>query len=282
MIRFARGLWGMPGNDVVAQCAAIREAGFDAVEACLGDEDSAVEDLVGAAKAAGLGWIAQIHTRRSAGSQADVRLARDYRLAARMGASLVNLHTGCDLMPDEANDRLFERAGQLAAETGVPCVHETHRGRATWSVPATERLIQRHPNLRFCADLSHWCCVHESLLERSAEVVAQVLERSDLVHARIGHAEGPQVADWRDPRCARELAAHLAWWDAAVAQARRESRALTICLEFGGSPYQPCEPFTGLPLSDGWEVNLTLMQKLRSRYSRAEADPIPQTRTPLP
>ena len=256
----------MPGIDLEADCALIAGAGFEAVEGYLGDDEAAVAAFSKAAGAVGLAWIAQIHTRRDGQADACDRLARHYRAAAGLGAILVNLHTGSDLLPEELNEPLFACARQLAEETGLPSVHETHRGRATWSVPATARLMDRHPDLRFCADLSHWCCVHESLLDRSRDVVERVLDLSLMVHARVGHSQGSQVADWRDPLCAAEFAAHLAWWDRAVAASRAGGYDLIICTEFGSTPYQPRLPYTGQPVSDGWDVNLSLMQYLRARY----------------
>ena len=156
-------------------------------------------------------------------------------------------------------------------------VAETHRGRATWNAPATEQLLNRHPDLRLCADLSHWCCVHESLLDRLTQPVAQALQRSDLIHARVGYSQGPQVPHWRAPEWQTELDAHLSWWDDIVAHHHSRDTAddsaaasdspLIICPEFGPAPYQPLVPFTGLPVSDNWELNFSMMEMLRQRYA---------------
>ncbi len=65
--------------------------------------------------------------------------------------------------------------------------------------PLQGHYMEKIPELRITFDVSHWCNVHESLLEDQPETVDMTLQRVDHIHARIGHPEGPQVNDPRAP-----------------------------------------------------------------------------------
>lgn len=94
--------------------------------------------------------------------------------------------------------------------------------------------LAQYPELPLTADLSHWCCACESLLEDQPQTLAQVLPLVRHVHARVGHAQGPQVADFRAPEAKPALDAHLAWWDAIVALRRAAgAERMTFTPEFG-------------------------------------------------
>ena len=52
-----------------------------------------------------------------------------YRRAGEVAPLFVNSHTGRDVFPLVENLAVFQKAGKLEAEVGIPVVHETHRGR---------------------------------------------------------------------------------------------------------------------------------------------------------
>ena len=93
------------------------------------------------------------------------------------------------------------------------------------------------------------------------------IERTDAVSARVGHAQGPQVADPRAPAWAEALSAHLAWWDAVVELKRERGEPLTITPEFGPPDYMPTTPYERQPIADQWAINLHMLQLLRKRYA---------------
>src|SRR5258706_12953205 len=94
-------------------------------------------------------------------------------------------------------------------ETNVPIYHETHRGRILYSIPVARTFIEKIQDLRLTLDISHWCAVHESLLTDQAVTVEIALKKTDHIHARIGHPEGPPVNDPRASATATALQAHL-------------------------------------------------------------------------
>jgi sugar phosphate isomerase/epimerase len=178
----------------------------------------------------------------------------------------INCHSGRDYFSYEQNKKFIEWSYLASKDTGVPVYHETHRGRILYSAPLTKNYIDALPSLRLTLDISHWCAVHESFLEDQAETVALALSRTDHIHARIGHAEGPQVNDPRAPEWGYAVKAHFAWWDKIVERKKAEGIPLTILAEFGPADYMPTLPYTRQPVADQWAINVYMMEVLRKRY----------------
>lgn len=224
-----------------ARLRRIREAGFEGAEIGVPDTPAACVAARDVAGELGLELVVQQWTQgRSAAEHAD-SFERQYERAASVCPVHVNSHTGKDWRPLAWNLEIFDRAARLEAAAGVPVLHETHRGRALFSVPSTVAVLAARPDLKLTADFSHWCCVHESLLEDQAETVARAIDRSFYIHARIGHSQGPQITDPRAPGWDAELGAHLRWWKAIGARLRREGREVRLCPEFGPPPYMTRE-----------------------------------------
>jgi sugar phosphate isomerase/epimerase len=186
--------------------------------------------------------------------------------ALAMKPIYINCHTGKDFFSFDQLKPIFEWTFPQSKQTGIPIYHETHRGRALYSAPVTKNFIDKLPGLRITFDVSHWCVVHESLLKDQENTLKEVLNRVDHIHARIGHAEGPQVNDPRAPEWENAVKAHLAWWDAVVERKKKNGETMTILTEFGPPDYMPTLPYTQQPLSDQWAINVFMKNLLRKRY----------------
>ncbi len=178
----------------------------------------------------------------------------------------INCHSGRDYFTYEENKSFIDYTTPLAKSTGILICHETHRSRMLFAASVARQYIEKNPELRITFDVSHWCNVSETLLHDQQETVDLTLERTDHIHARIGHPEGPQVNDPRAPEWEDAVKAHLAWWDKVVERKKKNGERLTILTEFGPADYMPTIPYTRKPLSDQWEVNVYMMQLLRKRY----------------
>lgn len=179
----------------------------------------------------------------------------------------INSHSGKDYFPFEASKKLIEASYKLSAEQAIPVYHETHRGRILYSATVSRNFTDTIPDLRLTLDIAHWCNVHESLLADQPENIQLALGRTDHIHARIGHPEGPQVTDPRAPEWKEAVEAHLNWWDQIVAQKKKDGKRLTILTEFGPADYMPTLPYTRQPLADQWEINTYMKDFLRKRYA---------------
>lgn len=260
--------WGFKGS-IDSCCARIKQDGFDGLEIWWPLQKTKQDELFAALKKYQLqvGFLC-------AGDESDWKQHLDsFRRmidAAANNASqkplYINCHSGRDFFTYEQNKALIDYTTELAAKTGILICHETHRSRMLFAAPAARQFIEKNPALRLTLDISHWCTVHNSLLDDQRENVDIALARVDHIHARIGHPDGPQVNDPRAPEWDECVKAHFAWWDKVVSEKKKNGGRLTILTEFGPPDYMPALPYTRQPLADQWAINVYMMQTLRKRY----------------
>lgn len=260
--------WGVQGGSE-AFCKAAKEAGYDGIEVWWPDNIKAQETLFSALKQYQL-QVAFLCGGSSANAKqhlADFSKQIDAASSNNHQKPLyINCHSGRDYFTFEENTPFIDYTVKKSSQTGIPIYHETHRSRMLFAAPIAKRFIEKYPDLRLTLDISHWCVVHESLLEDQAETVSLALQRADHIHTRIGHPEGPQVNDPRAPEWKRAQEAHLHWWDQIVARKKQEGKPMTMLAEFGPPDYMPTLPYTQQPLADQWAINVYIMQLLRKRY----------------
>jgi sugar phosphate isomerase/epimerase len=186
--------------------------------------------------------------------------------AAKAKPVYINCHSGKDYFTVDQKEKLISHTLSVSAQSEVPIYHETHRGRALYSAPVTAELMKKIPNLKLTLDISHWCNVHESYLGDQEETVSLALERTDHIHARIGHPEGPQVSDPRAPEWKQAVETHLAWWDKVVEVKKKTGKQMTFLTEFGPPDYMPTLPYTRQAVANQWDINVHMMEILRKRY----------------
>ena len=262
--------WGF-GGTMDAFCAKVKKEGYDGVELWWPADNKMAQDEMFAAL--------KIHQLEigflCGGSQSNPQEHLDYYkkmidAAAKQNIQrplYINNHSGKDHFSFEDNKKFIEHTNALAKETGILICHETHRGRMLFAAHITKQFVEKFPELRLTLDISHWCNVHESLLSDQKETVEMVLERTDHIHARIGHAEGPQVNDPRAPEWENAVKQHFEWWDKVVERKKTNGERMTFLTEFGPPDYMPTMAYTRQPLSDQWAINVHMMNLLRKRYS---------------
>jgi sugar phosphate isomerase/epimerase len=140
----------------------------------------------------------------------------------------INNHSGRDHFSFEENRKFIEHTNALAKETGITICHETHRSRIMFAGTCYKKYMETFPELKLTLDISHWCNVHESLLADQKETVDMALERTEHIHARIGHPEGPQVNDPRAPEWESVVKQHFDWWDKVVERKKKNGERMTF------------------------------------------------------
>lgn len=259
--------WGYTGSwDAFA--AKVREAGYDGVEVWVPGDEKGRKAFLEAMEKQGLEF-----GLLCGGSDPDfekhlAQFEAQLRNALSMRPLYVNCHSGRDYFNHDQARAFFNLTAALNRESRTPIYHETHRGRLCFAAHITRHFLETTPDLRLTLDISHWCNVHESLLGDQAETVALALSRTDHIHTRIGHPEGPQVNDPRAPEWEAALNAHLGWWDAVVERKAKAGEPLTMLTEFGPPHYLPALPYTQQPVADQWGINVHMMNLLRKRYLR--------------
>jgi sugar phosphate isomerase/epimerase len=260
--------WGFDGN-TESFCKKAKAAGYDGIEIwwetdpikrrelfnSLLDNELAVGFLVGSGNSDAKKNADEFFKNMSAAASQTI-----------LKPLYVNCHSGKDYFTSAQAGQFFTMSNELVRETGIPIYHETHRGRLLYSAPIARAFMERYDHLQITLDISHWCCVHESLLADQEETVNLALSRTGHIHARVGHPEGPQVSDPRAPEWDKAVKAHFAWWDKVVERRRKEGKQITILTEFGPPDYMQTVPYTREPVANQWDINAYMMKVLRERY----------------
>lgn len=260
--------WGFEGtlNEYITK---VKQEGYDGIEIWWPMEEKELRDLASLLKANNLqaGFLC--------GAQ-DVNYPEHFQFFKNMVHAAatnklikplyINCHSGRDYFTFEQNKTFIDFTSSLAKQTGIKILHETHRSRILYSAPAARSYFDNIADLRITFDVSHWCNVSETLLANQPDTLKIALDRTDHIHARIGHPEGPQVNDPRAPEWKEALDAHLSWWDKIVEKKRAKGELLTILTEFGPADYMPTEPYSRKPLADQWAINVYMKDLLRKRY----------------
>lgn len=254
-IRYYKALWGMESLPVPEALRVIAENGYDGVAAALPlvrEIQAVPHDLA-------------VTTLLFAENVEDFQ--RDLNEAKALGADSINVHAGKDWWSFQQGCMFFEQALEIVEGSGLPVSFETHRGRLLFDPSSAAAYLRKFPGLRLTADFSHWTCVCESMLHDQAESLDLAVRHTGLLHARVGHEEGPQVPDPRSPQWAGHVERFLEIWDGikSAAEARGES-VLRVDPEFGPPNYLWTDPQDGRPLADLLAVCNWTRDTLRERW----------------
>lgn len=261
--------WGFPGT-VDELCSKVKKEGYDGIEVWWPNEKKDQDELFAALKKHQLDvgflcggyqsdWKAHLETFQKA-----IDAAANNKIQRPL---YINCHSGRDYFTDEQCQQFINHTTQLSKSTGIRICHETHRSRIMYAAHVTRKFIEKNPDLKLTLDISHWCNVHESLLADQQETVDLALSRTEHIHSRIGHPEGPQVSDPRAPEWDAAVKAHFAWWDKVMDRKKKNGESMTVLTEFGPPDYMWTLPYTRQPLADQWAINVYMMQVFRKRYS---------------
>lgn len=271
-IRFFCPRWGSEDVAYEAFFEKVKKAGYDGVEMSLPLDKRERDRIVKLLKEYELLLIGQHWECTLSDSGNYEKDFENYLMnLAEVKPLLINSQTGKDYFSFERNVALIRKADTIAEQTGVKIVHETHRGKFSFSVNVIAPYLGQLPDMRLCGDFSHWCNVAESLLQEPEQqaVLQKVIRRVDHIHARVGFSQSAQISDPRAPEYQEAVDCHLHWWDLIVEQRSSEgTEILTVTPEFGPAPYMPLLPYTRQPLTSQWEVNRHMKEILKQRYRK--------------
>lgn len=271
-IKFFCPRWGSTGMSWDDFLVRAKNAGYDGVEYGIANSTplSELEIVWKKAKQFNMLIIAQHYetSETELGAHANV-FASWFKKIEPFNWIKVNSQTGKDFFTFEQNKLLIDVASDYTNRTGIPVYHETHRGKFSFAAHITKEYLERIPGLKLTMDISHWVNVAESYLENQKDSVDLALGRTGHLHARVGYPEGPQVSDPRSEEWSEALSAHLRWWDKVVYRINEQSNEnlVTISPEFGPHPYMVNLPGTNSPIADQWDINVFMMELLKTRYS---------------
>ena len=195
-------------------------------------------------------------------------------MAAEMNATQVNVIGG--VMPLTAAEAtpVINTWLSMANAYDFPFLLETHRNGTLNDLFFTLEVLESVPELRLCADLSHFVVDRElqiPLNEADQGYFSTVLERSDSFQGRISNNQQIQIAiDF--PQHREWVAQYRQWWQQGMSgwHARQPHDAtLNFLVELG----PPAYAITGADqreLSDRWQEGLQIRQWVEGIWSDLE------------
>jgi len=231
------------------------EAGFDGM--CIDPSASEIPDfkaLQTLYRDYGLGCIVNAFP----GADDDMAPLLDF--AADMNACMVNVISG--VMPIKPEDAVpvVQRWMREAKERGMPLLFETHRDGLLNDLYFTLQLMELVPEMRLCADLSHFVVDRElrnPIPSRDRKRISSILDRSDCFQGRVANCEQVQI-QINFPQHQAWVEIFKGWWQEGMQawrQRNTDDAELVFLCELGPPPYAITDG-EQRELSDRWEEAL--------------------------
>ena len=259
-----QSLWGMeirsphkPERSVEENFRMVADAGFDGM--CL---DPSVEEIPDMLPLRELYRKYDLKCMVNAfpGSEDDLQPLLEF--AKDFDACMVNVISG--VMPIKPEDAVpvVRRWISEAEQVDMPLLFETHRDGLLNDMYFTLQLMELVPEMRLCADLSHFVVDRELRMpvpNRDQRHISSILERSDCFQGRIASREQVQVAI-NFPQHQEWVDTFKAWWKEGMREWRRrnaDDATLVFLCELGPPPYAITDG-DQRELSDRWEESLLI------------------------
>jgi len=250
--------------------AMVAEAGFDGI--CL---DPAVHEIEDCLKLRPHFESTGLKCMINAFPYAADELAPILVMAKELNACLVNVIGGIMPLTVEDGVPVIRKSIAEADAAGIPVLFETHRDSILNDLYYTLQMIDAVPEMRLCADLSHFVIDREMplpLSDANRAYMHRILERSDCFQGRISNREQiqvpigfPQHREWVDQ--------FKAWWKDGMCMWRDRSAAdatVVFLCELGPPSYAITDA-QGNELSDRWEEALIIKSWVEEIWAELSA-----------
>jgi hypothetical protein len=197
-------------------------------------------------------------------------------MASELNACQVNVIGGVMPVSLAGAIPVLYRWMQEADDIGLPLLIETHRDGILNDLYYTLQVIDSIPELRLCADLSHFVIdreFREPMSDRDQGFINRVLERSDSFQGRVANREQVQV-QIEFPQHQQWVAIFKQWWKEGMRQWRlrnAEDATLRFLCELGPPSYAMTD-VKGRELSDRWQEALTIKGWVEKAWAELEAE----------
>ena len=156
----------------------------------------------------------------------------------------------------------------------MPIQFEAHRNCITNDLYSTLCLLDAIPEMRMCADLSHYVVDREfwyPLSERDMGLISRILERSDSFQGRVASRQQIQLQlDF--PQNQKWVELFQGWWREGLESWRKRNEAgdcVFLC-ELGPPEYAMTGP-DGREMSNRWEEALVIKGWVEEMWAEMEA-----------
>jgi hypothetical protein len=273
-----QSLWGMelrhpelPERSDDENFSMVAAAGFDGVCIDLGVEE--IPDFVDKQRfysQYNLGCMVNAFPEKVKDLKPLLQLAQDF------DACMVNVIGGVMPVTVAGAIPVIYRWMEDADAIGMPLLIETHRDGILNDLYYTLQVLDSIPEMRLCADLSHFVVDREfknPMPARDQAYVDRILERSDCFQGRVANREQVQIQiDFPQHQIWVEL--FKSWWKQGMRQWRQRNdgdATLVFLCELGPPPYGITDA-NGHELSNRWEEALTIKGWVEEIWGQLEAE----------
>lgn len=269
-------LWAMQPHDPTGVklpydqvCEMVAEAGFHGMAIDLGASDVATAHAVRPhMEANGLTPLIVAFPKTTQSLEDTLHMAADF------GAPFVDVIG--QVMPIEIKDMVpvIETWMEMSDKIGVPIQFETHRNCITNDLYVTLQLLDLIPEMRLCADLSHYVVDREFWFPMSDDdlaLISRVLARSDSFQGRVASRQQIQLQlDF--PQHQKWVDLFKDWWREGMAGWRDRNAAgdcIFVC-ELGPPEYAMTDAH-GKEMSNRWEEAQVIKGWVEGIWAELEA-----------
>ncbi len=251
-------------------CDMVARAGFDGMAIDLGASDVAVAHAVRPQMEANNLTPLIVAFPKTIESLEDT-----LHMAADFGAPFVDVIG--QVMPIALDDMVpvIETWMDMSERIGVPIQFETHRNCITNDLYTTLQLLDRIPQMRICADLSHYVVDREfwfPLSDHDRSLISRILQRSDSFQGRVASRQQIQLQlDF--PQNQKWIKLFKKWWREGMADWRTRNATgdcIFVC-ELGPPEYAMTGP-DGREMSNRWEEAQVIMRWVRDIWDDLGGD----------
>jgi hypothetical protein len=191
-------------------------------------------------------------------------------IAAETGLQHLNLQPNARPRTLKECVPIIEGWAKLAEQVSFPVYIETHRDRMTTDLYFTLDLLDRFPDLKLLADLSHFFVgreFSEPVSEENHRLIERILDNAWAMHGRVASREQVQV-EIQFPQHRKNVDLFKRWWRYGIESWRKRAGAdqkFVFTCELGAQPYAISGP-DGKDLSDRWADSLVLCETIRQLW----------------
>lgn len=199
-----------------------------------------------------------------------------YAFAADLDAALVNIIGGVMPIRPEDSVPVIRRWIREAESAGLPVLFETHRDSLLNDLYYTLQVMELVPEMRLCADLSHFVVdreMREPISDRDQGYVDRILDRADCFQGRIASREQVQI-QIEFPQHQAWVSVFRHWWKEGMRRWRKRNpydATLVFLCELGPPPYAITDR-DRRELSDRWQEALVIRGWVEDIWRELEAE----------
>ncbi len=247
----------------------IAGAGYDGAAVEFDNHEQAKE-ITGLLRERGLKWSVECYPKTVEELLTPIEYAAEFGIE---NATHINLQPNVKPMTVLEAIPLILGWMQIAEDTGLEVLFETHRDRMTTDLLYTLQLIDAVPPMRLTADLSHYLLGREfrwPVSDADTELIHRIVERADAFHGRVASREQVQI-QISFPHHRQWLDLFTEWWGEGFRRWRAragDGDQLVFTTELGPPEWYAISGPDGDEMSDRWQEALQLRDAVQELWAQ--------------